>query len=779
MIYLFKDVDRSLSLGIYAGKTNPAPFTLVRNKGQDFTFEMLINKKQGIKVTGFANVVNHLLGNEMFSFEADYVDWLCHHFNPACERSVKTVLAKKDSHELLSILTFVLFKNAINKNKDLVLSQEVLNFVKESEEKYKAQIEKFEKMNAAPAAQPKGKPTGKDSKKPAQKKEEKKAVSAPAPKKEKKKDDVPEEYKKKVYGLKLQRLNKGEVILPKEGQKNILVTSALPYVNNVPHLGNLVGSTLSADVYARYSRLRGNNTVYICGTDMYGSASEIKAIKEGKSPQEVTDYFHKIHKEIYDDFDLDFDYFGKTTTPQHTEIVQDIFNKNLKNGFFHPKSSEGFFSKKYKIGLADRFIQGTCPHCGYEHANGDQCDKCGKLLTPDQLLNPKCSLSGEDPEKKETQHYYLDLTSLESKVHEFIKKNSAEGKWSPNSVSISESWIKTGLEPRSMTRDLNWGVKVPIEGFDNKVFYVWFDAPIGYLSITANYTNEWEKWWKNPSNVQLFQFMGKDNVPFHTVMFPASLIGTSDNYTMLHHISTTEYLNYESGKFSKSHNRGVFGNHIKELPFINSCWRYYLMINRPENADSVFKWEDFAAKVNQELLQNPGNLLNRVLQFLYKNNDKTIPVAKPTELSDSDKEFLQKIHQKIQTYCNHMDFAKLKDGLKLAMEVSSDCNKFVTDNEIWSSSADKERRRVVLTILSNAIRVLACLFEPFMPGFSAIVYFFLGLERTPLDEQFLSHLLSLPADSLVTLLPEGLKMNQPIPIFNRVEDIQQYQQKFN
>ena len=491
-------------------------------------------------------------------------------------------------------------------------------------------IEKYRKANETPAAEDKGKASQPQSTpKPAQPKPE----GTETKKKEKVKEEIPEEYKKQVFSQRITRCDTGKVILPIDGEKNILVTSALPYVNNVPHLGNLIGAVLSADVFARYSRLKGNNTVYICGTDMYGTATEFKAISEGKSPREVVDYYNKIHEQIYHQFEIDFDQFCGTATPKHTDIVQDVFKKDLQNGYFYKEQSEQYFSKKYNIGLADRFIKGICPHCQFEDAKGDQCDKCGVLLDPEDLKDPKCTLSGESPERRLTEHYYLNLTTLEDKIVEFIDRSSKEGNWSSNSISISKGWIKSGLKPRSMTRDLNWGVKVPVEGMDNKVFYVWFDAPIGYISITANYTDEWEKWWKNPENVKLFQFMGKDNVPFHTVLFPASLIGTGDNWTMLHHISTTEYLNYETGKFSKSNNRGVFGDHVQEMPFIPSCWRYYLLANRPEAADSLFQWHDFKAKINEELLPNPGNLCNRVLKFVYTKCDKKVPTAKPEELS--------------------------------------------------------------------------------------------------------------------------------------------------
>lgn len=777
MIYLFKDVDKSTGLALYGSSQSKSPYSLVRQRGEDFFTEMLLEKKSNIKITGFANIVNFLAGNSSFSEKADFVSWMCNQAKLDCAKT--RALIEKELPQQHPLVSFV-YSSLLRKHKASLQGEE-LNRLNQFEETHKQAIEKYIKDNEntetkgpapkqpanAPAAAPK-QPAAED--KPDHDKKPK----------DKKKDEVPEEYKKLVFGQRLTRSTKGQVILPKEGENNILVTSALPYVNNVPHLGNLIGSLLSADVFARYSRLKGNNTIYICGTDQYGTASEIKGITEGKPPKEIVDYYHKIHTQIYDDFDIDFDYFTGTATPKHSDIVQDIFKKDLANGYFVKKTSEEFFSKKYNIGLADRFITGTCPYCSYEEAKGDQCDKCGKLLEPEKLVNPKCTLSGEAPEKRKTDHYYLDLTNLEDEVKNFIETRSKEGKWSANSTAISEAWIKTGLQPRSMTRDLNWGVKVPVEGLDHKVFYVWFDAPIGYISITANYTDQWEKWWKNPKQVKLFQFMGKDNVPFHTVLFPASLLATKEDWTMLYHISTTEYLNYESGKFSKSQNRGIFGDHVRELPFITSCWRYYLLINRPEASDSLFKWDDFQSKVNQELLQNPGNLCNRVLKYIYEKLEKKVPArVKAEDLLPSDVEFLEKIWQKVHAFVGLMDWAKLKDGLKTVMEISSDCNKFISDNE-FGGKTEANRSKVILTILANMIRLLGALFEPFMPGFSAIVYFFLGITRTPQDEKFIQHVLSLKsAKDLLTLVPEGLTMNQPIPIFSRIEEIDSYRKRFN
>jgi len=341
--------------------------------------------------------------------------------------------------------------------------------------------------------------------------------------------------------------------MPAKDQKNILITSALPYVNNVPHLGNIIGSVLSADVFSRYCKVRNLNALYICGTDEYGTAIETKAIEDGVSPQEICDKYYAIHSSIYKWFDIGFDHFGRSATPKQTEVTQGIFMDLYKNGFIEMKTELQLFCPKHERFLADRFVEGICPKCQYSDARGDQCDKCGNLLDPMELVEPRCKIDGATPEARNTTHFYLRLDSLQPRVQKFVDEYSP--KWSSNAQSITHSWLKQGLQSRSITRDLKWGVPVPLEGYEDKVFYVWFDAPIGYISITANYTDpgveggqQWKKWWlpEEDTDVKLYQFMGKDNVPFHTVLFPASLLGTGQKWTKLHNISTTGINPYKS-----------------------------------------------------------------------------------------------------------------------------------------------------------------------------------------------------------------------------------------
>ncbi|KAJ1886926.1 methionine--tRNA ligase mes1, partial [Kickxella alabastrina] len=316
--------------------------------------------------------------------------------------------------------------------------------------------------------------------------------------------------------------DRSKIVLPEAGAKNVLITSALPYVNNVPHLGNVIGSTLSADAFARYSRVRGNNTLYICGTDEYGTATETKALEEGISCRELCDKYHAIHKQVYDWFDLSFNYFGRSSTEKQTEIVQNVFLKCYENGVISEREVTQLYCESCSRFLADRYVEGICPVCRFEDARGDQCDSCGSLINAAELIEPRCKLDGNRPVLRDSKHLFLDLDGLQPQCEAFVAKASSEGKWSSNGVAITQNWLREGLRPRSITRDLKWGVPVPLAGYEDKVFYVWFDACIGYPSITANYTPEWECWWKNPDNVKLYQFMGKDNVPFHTVIFPST-----------------------------------------------------------------------------------------------------------------------------------------------------------------------------------------------------------------------------------------------------------------
>lgn len=512
-------------------------------------------------------------------------------------------------------------------------------------------------------------------------------------------------------------------ILPEEGKRNILVSSALPYVNNVPHLGNIIGSVLSADVFSRFCKARGYPTLFVCGTDEYGTATETKAIEEGLTPQQLCDKYYTIHSEVYKWFNIGFDHFGRTPTKQQTDIAQDIFLKLYKNGYLEERTTVQPYCEQHKSFLADRFVEGECPLCQYPDARGDQCDKCGHLLDPLDLINPKCKLDGATPIPRETKHVFILLDKLQPVIEKWSKKSSVEGAWSHNGKIITESWLNEGLKPRGITRDLKWGTKVPLEGYDEKVLYVWFDACIGYVSITATYTEEWEKWWRNPEQVKLYQFMGKDNVPFHTVIFPGSQLGTGDKWTMPNHISTTEYLNYEHGKFSKSRGVGVFGTNAKETGIPSDVWRYYLLSHRPETGDSEFEWDGFIASNNNELLKNFGNFVNRVIKFVNsKIYDSVVPdYTKHTEpYFDEHK---KEVNTALAQYNEELHAVKLKAALQTAMRVSSIGNKLLQDNKIDNKLATEQPDKcaAVVGLALNQIHLLASLIEPYMPATSALI----------------------------------------------------------
>ena len=504
--------------------------------------------------------------------------------------------------------------------------------------------------------------------------------------------------------------------------KKRLITSALPYVNNIPHLGNLI-QVLSADVFARFCRLAGYDTLYVCGTDEYGTATETKALEEGITPRELCDRFYAVHCDIYDWFNIAFDKFGRTSCPEHIKITQDIFLHLDRNGYIREKTIEQLYCAVCARFLADRYVRGTCPHCGYAEARGDQCENCGKLLEPTELSEPRCGVCGGNPELKSTSHLYIDLPAVRPVLEKWIKDASVRGFWARNAVKMTEAWIRDGLKERAITRDLKWGIPVPKKGFEDKVFYVWFDAPIGYISITASHTKDWEKWWRNPEEVELFQFIGKDNIPFHTVIFPSSLLGSGEVWTMLHHMSSTEYMNYESGKFSKSKGIGVFGTDARDTGIPADVWRFYIFYNRPETSDTLFTWKDFQEKVNSELIGNLGNLVNRTLTFASRYYDGKVPDAPEDSVFLAD---VAAFHRRIR---GHYERAELRDAFREVLALASYGNKAFQDGEPWKTRvSDPEKAAALLKNLVYLVRDLAVLSAPVIPATAGKIAGFLGIK---------------------------------------------------
>uniref|UniRef100_A0A8C6PFL4 Methionine--tRNA ligase, cytoplasmic n=1 Tax=Nothobranchius furzeri TaxID=105023 RepID=A0A8C6PFL4_NOTFU len=550
-------------------------------------------------------------------------------------------------------------------------------------------------------------------------------------------------------------------LLPEEGKRNILLTSALPYVNNVPHLGNIIGCVLSADVFSRYGRLRGWNLLFVCGTDEYGTATENKAREEGLTPQQICDKYHAVHSSIYKWFQIDFDFFGRTTTEKQTEIAQDIFWRLHKNGFLVEDTVEQLRCENCQRFLADRFVEGTCPHCSYPEARGDQCDKCGRLINAVELREPQCKVCRQTPIIRSSKHLFLDLPKLERQLEQWLEKSTSTGDWTANAKQITRSWIRDGLKPRCITRDLQWGTPVPHPDFKEKVFYVWFDAPIGYLSITASYTNEWDKWWKNPQQVELYNFMAKDNVPFHSVVFPCSLLGAQDNYTLVNHLVATEYLNYEDTKFSKSRGVGVFGDMAKDTGIPSDVWRFYLLYVRPEGQDSAFSWADMALKNNSELLNNLGNFINRAGMFVTKFFEGCVPEM---DLQREEKKLLAVVGWELQQYIQLMDKVRIRDALKHILNISRHGNQYIQVNEPWKKIKGGERRAGTVTGVSvNIACLLSVMLFPYMPLVSQTIRDQLNAPQSCIGTMLQG------TGTFVCALSAGHRIGTVSPLFQKLE----------
>lgn len=573
-------------------------------------------------------------------------------------------------------------------------------------------------------------------------------------------------------------------ILPLPDRPNILITSALPYVNNAPHLGNIIGSTLSADVYARYRRTGPipSQVLYICGTDEYGTTTETKALEEGLSPGALCDKYHQVHKDSYEWFDISFDHFGRTTTTKQTEICQEIFTALYNNDHLVEHTVEQVYCNNDQRFLADRFVEGICPKCGASGARGDQCDTCCQTLDAIDLIDKKCKICSHAPVTRKSKHLYLNLPKLQKTIESWYL-SAKEGKhWSANGKAFTESWLRDGLRERCLTRDLKWGVPVPLDGWRDKVMYVWFDAPIGYPSITANYTDDWKKWWKNPEEVTLYQFMGKDNVPFHTILFPAYLMGTGEKWTMLNHISTTEYLQYENAKFSKSNNIGVFGQNARETGVPSEVWRYYLISTRPETNDSQFTWTDFIAKANSELLNNLGNFVNRIIKFCNARFNSIVPdpfswpvsgpsspppettltemkIPKRDEFDELDQEFVRDINNLLNQYIESADSLKLRNALVIVMSISARGNQYLQDNKIdYNLLLTSPRRCAQIVLVSmNLVYLLSVLVHPYMPTTSELIL-----------KQLNAPPRSLPVTFGIDLLP-GHTIGEAVYLFRKID----------
>ena len=495
--------------------------------------------------------------------------------------------------------------------------------------------------------------------------------------------------------------------------KRTLVTCALPYANGPVHIGHLAGVYVPADIYVRYLRMRGEDVLYVCGSDEHGVPITIKARQQGCSPQDIVDKYHKIIGDSFKALGINFDVYGRTSSAVHAKNASQFFRKLYDEGKFVTQESEQYYDPEAKTFLADRYIVGTCPRCGNENAYGDQCEKCGSTLSPEELINPHSKLSGAAPIKKKTTHWYLPLQDYEPWLREWILEGHKE--WRSNVYGQVKSWLDGGLQPRAVTRDLDWGVPVPVEGAEGKVLYVWFDAPIGYISNTMELLpNDWEKWWKSP-DTKLVHFIGKDNIVFHCIVFPSMLKAYGDGYILPENVPANEFLNLEGDKISTSRGWAVWAHeYVQDFPGKEDVLRYVLTANAPETKDNDFSWKEFQTRNNSELVAIFGNFVNRAVVLTHKYFEGRVPAA--GELTDVDRETLAEIPALRESLEKNIENYRFREALKDAMQIARIGNKYISDSEPWKlAKTDLARTGTILNVCLQLCADLAIAFEPFTP----------------------------------------------------------------
>ncbi len=496
--------------------------------------------------------------------------------------------------------------------------------------------------------------------------------------------------------------------------KRYLITSALPYANGPVHIGHLAGVYVPSDIYTRYLRLKGYDVISVCGSDEHGVPITIKARKEGITPQQVVDRYHEIIKSSFERLGMSFDIYSRTSSPTHRVTAAEFFRKLYDEGKFIEQTSMQYYDEEAQTFLADRYIVGTCPHCQNEKAYGDQCEKCGSTLSPDELLNPHSAVSGAIPVKRETKHWYLPLDKYEGFLREWILEGHKE--WKSNVYGQCKSWLDLGLQPRAVSRDLDWGIPVPVEGAEGKVLYVWFDAPIGYISATKDLTPDWEKYWKS-EDTKMVHFIGKDNIVFHCIVFP-SMLKAHGGYVLPENVPANEFLNLEGDKISTSQNWAVWlHEYLDEFPGKEDVLRYVLCANAPETKDNDFTWKDFQARNNSELVAVLGNFVNRALVLTKKYYDGVVPAC--GELNDYDRATIDELQKIKASLERNIETYHFREALKDAMAYSRIGNKYLADTEPWKViKTDAERVKTILNVAMQITANIAIAIEPFMP-FSA------------------------------------------------------------
>lgn len=537
--------------------------------------------------------------------------------------------------------------------------------------------------------------------------------------------------------------------------KRYLVTSALPYANGPVHIGHLAGVYIPSDIYTRYLRLKGYDVISVCGSDEHGVPITIKARKEGVTPQQIVDRYHQLIKSSFEGLGMSFDIYSRTSSKTHAATASEFFRKLYDEGKFIERTSEQYYDEETQTFLADRYIVGTCPRCGNDRAYGDQCEKCGSTLSPDELINPHSAVSGSVPVKRATKHWYLPLDQYEGFLREWILEGHKE--WKTNVYGQCKSWLDGGLQPRAVSRDLDWGIPVPVEGAEGKVLYVWFDAPIGYISATKDLTPDWEKYWKD-EETKMVHFIGKDNIVFHCIVFPA-MLKAHGGYILPENVPANEFLNLEGEKISTSRNWAVWlHEYLADFPGKEDVLRYVLCANAPETKDNDFTWKDFQARNNNELVAVLGNFVNRALVLTHKYFDGAVPAC--GALTDYDRETLRELSGAKEALENNIENYRFREALKEAMNIARLGNKYLADTEPWKlAKTDMERVGTILNISLQLVANLAIAFDPFLPFSSEKLRKMLNMNTFEWSE--------LGRDNL---LPVGHQLNKPELLFEKIED---------
>jgi methionyl-tRNA synthetase len=563
------------------------------------------------------------------------------------------------------------------------------------------------------------------------------------------------------------------------GFRGRLVTAALPYINNVPHLGHIVGSHLPADIFARYSRQKDIPTQFIGGSDEFGTPSELAAEQLGVDHETFCNMIHGIHAKIYEWFGISYDNYSRTSSPRHEEIVKELFGEILKGNLITKETMEMFYDPEAERFLAGRYVEGECGHCGFDEATGDQCESCTQVLDPKEIINPRSKLTGATPVLKETEHLFLDLEKMEDQLRSWVEKQTS---WRPQVRNLAIGWLDSGLKKRSITRDLKHGISVPYEGMEDKVLYVWFEAPITYISFLAEIEEDWRQYWENASNetgaesdTDVYHFLGKDNIPFHTIFWPAILMAAG-GHKMPDHVEGMQYLNYEGAKFSKSKKRGIFCETLLDSDVDPDLFRAYLTSVIPEKSDTEFRWEEFKLMNDKMLSGVLSNFMYRSSSFAYKKFDGTLEKPEEEQLTELEKDLISEVGELVDEFEERMDAVHLKSAFRVIFKIASLGNRYIGQAAPWKEiKTDPERAKAVLFACSYLSKVLSTLITPFLPETAKKMWDQLNLPGEVSDPVNLTEVRSFDS------MPDKLEIKEPEMLFTKLsdEDIESMREDFS